>query len=168
MTQPQPPFSINHDEVWKQHRACLGHPNSDLWFPEEGESGLEGRRICASCPVREDCLQHALANGEKWGTWGGASERVRRHLRRLHQTCPHGPFRKRGCRCMFCEALDDHDQRMRALAKGNPADRLVDAGPGARHGTAARYARGCRCEPCRDAMRASRRRNQNRNDQEAS
>jgi WhiB family redox-sensing transcriptional regulator len=32
--------------------------------------------------VREDCLEHALANGEKFGIWGGLSERERRRIRR--------------------------------------------------------------------------------------
>jgi WhiB family redox-sensing transcriptional regulator len=32
--------------------------------------------------VREDCLEYALANGEKFGIWGGLSERERRRLRR--------------------------------------------------------------------------------------
>ena len=32
--------------------------------------------------MREDCLEYALANGEKFGIWGGMSERERRRLRR--------------------------------------------------------------------------------------
>jgi WhiB family redox-sensing transcriptional regulator len=32
--------------------------------------------------VREDCLEYALANGEKFGIWGGMSERERRRVRR--------------------------------------------------------------------------------------
>ena len=32
--------------------------------------------------MREDCLEYALANGEKFGIWGGLSERERRRLRR--------------------------------------------------------------------------------------
>ncbi|MEY3132868.1 MAG: hypothetical protein RLZ29_1205, partial [Actinomycetota bacterium] len=32
--------------------------------------------------VREQCLEYALANGEKFGIWGGLSERERRRLRR--------------------------------------------------------------------------------------
>ena len=34
------------------------------------------------CVVREDCLEYALANGEKFGIWGGMSERERRRIRR--------------------------------------------------------------------------------------
>jgi WhiB family redox-sensing transcriptional regulator len=32
--------------------------------------------------VRGDCLEYALDNGEKFGIWGGMSERERRRLRR--------------------------------------------------------------------------------------
>jgi len=32
--------------------------------------------------VREDFLEYALDNGEKFGIWGGMSERERRRLRR--------------------------------------------------------------------------------------
>ena len=32
--------------------------------------------------MRDDCLEYALANGEKFGIWGGMSERERRRVRR--------------------------------------------------------------------------------------
>jgi len=38
--------------------------------------------VCKGCEVREQCLDYALANGEKFGIWGGLSERERRRLRR--------------------------------------------------------------------------------------
>jgi WhiB family transcriptional regulator, redox-sensing transcriptional regulator len=150
--------STNHDELWRAHSSCLDHPDPDLWFPDEGP-GTEGRRICASCPVRTDCLQHALATLETFGTWGGASERVRRHLRSLLNVSPHPdePRRHRGCRCMFCQALDEHDQRMRALAKGQPADRIDTRGPNVRHGTPSCYPKGCRRPECLAALREWRR-----------
>ncbi len=149
--------STNHDEAWRQHASCLDHPEPDLWFPDEGP-GTEGRRICAACPVRADCLQHALVETETFGTWGGASERVRRHLRSLLNAAPHGPFRKRGCICPFCEALDDHDGRMAALAKGQPADRVDTRGPNVTHGTPSCYPKGCRRPECLAALREWRRR----------
>ncbi len=39
--------------------------------------------MCRGCVVREDCLEYALANGEKFGIWGGLSERERRRIRRM-------------------------------------------------------------------------------------
>jgi WhiB family redox-sensing transcriptional regulator len=54
----------------------------DLFFPERGASTREAREVCRGCVVRGDCLEYALANAEKFGIWGGLSERERRRLRR--------------------------------------------------------------------------------------
>lgn len=37
--------------------------------------------MCAACPVRQDCLEQALATSERHGVWGGLSERERRRIR---------------------------------------------------------------------------------------
>lgn len=66
---------------WNQHAACLGC-DPELWFPDRGESTREAKEVCRGCVVREDCLEYALANVEKFGIWGGKSERERRLLRR--------------------------------------------------------------------------------------
>ncbi|MES8969273.1 WhiB family transcriptional regulator, partial [Cutibacterium acnes] len=39
-------------------------------------------RICESCEVRQECLEYALANDERFGIWGGLSEMERRRLRK--------------------------------------------------------------------------------------
>jgi len=144
---------------WHDRAACFGHPDADLWFPLEGEHGEEGKRICAGCPVRDQCLTDALERHEMHGTWGGATERVRRHLRHFHARCPHAPLLSPGCACQFCDALRRHHEHMAALLEDRPVERLQDNGRGAQHGKPATYARGCRCEPCREGMRESRRRN---------
>ena len=54
----------------------------DLFFPERGASTREAKSVCAGCEVKDDCLEYALVNGEKFGIWGGLSERERRRLRR--------------------------------------------------------------------------------------
>ena len=65
-----------------QTRAnCMG-VDPDIFFPERGQSTREAKEVCRGCVVREDCLEYALANGEKFGIWGGMSERERRRLRR--------------------------------------------------------------------------------------
>jgi WhiB family redox-sensing transcriptional regulator len=147
------------DDDWKDRAACLGYPDPTLWFPDEGAHGEAGKKICAGCPVRDACLTDALERHEMHGTWGGATERVRRHLRHFHQRCPHAPLRSPGCACQFCQAWDRHVEHMTALLEDRPPERLQDNGPGATHGKASTYARGCRCEPCRNGMRESRRRN---------
>lgn len=69
------------DAVWQMFASCLG-VDPDLFFPERGASTKEAKSICQGCVVREDCLEYAIANGEKFGIWGGLSERERRRIRR--------------------------------------------------------------------------------------
>ena len=66
---------------WQERANCLG-VDPDLFFPERGASTREAKEVCRGCVVREDCLEYALANGEKFGIWGGMSERERRRIRR--------------------------------------------------------------------------------------
>jgi WhiB family redox-sensing transcriptional regulator len=66
---------------WQDFANCLG-VDPDLFFPERGASTREAKEVCRGCVVREDCLEYALANGEKFGIWGGMSERERRRIRR--------------------------------------------------------------------------------------
>jgi WhiB family redox-sensing transcriptional regulator len=71
-----------HDERgWEDFANCLG-VDPDLFFPERGASTREAKEVCRGCPVREDCLEYALGNAEKFGIWGGMSERERRRIRR--------------------------------------------------------------------------------------
>lgn len=69
------------DTTWQAYSNCLG-VDPDLFFPERGASTREAKEVCRGCVVREDCLEYALANGEKFGIWGGMSERERRRIRR--------------------------------------------------------------------------------------
>ena len=66
---------------WQAQANCMG-VDPDLFFPERGGSTREAKEVCRGCVVREDCLEYALANGEKFGIWGGMSERERRRVRR--------------------------------------------------------------------------------------
>jgi len=67
--------------TWQRSANCLG-VDPDLFFPERGGSTREAKEVCRGCVVQEDCLQYALDNSEKFGIWGGYSERERRRLRR--------------------------------------------------------------------------------------
>ena len=69
------------DKSWQDFANCLG-VDPDLFFPERGASTREAKEVCRGCVVREECLEYALANGEKFGIWGGLSERERRRIRR--------------------------------------------------------------------------------------
>lgn len=69
------------DTSWRESSNCLG-VDPDLFFPERGASTREAKEVCRGCVVREDCLEFALQNSEKFGIWGGMSERERRRIRR--------------------------------------------------------------------------------------
>lgn len=69
------------DTSWQEFSNCLG-VDPDLFFPERGASTREAKEVCRGCIVKDDCLEFALANGEKFGIWGGMSERERRRIRR--------------------------------------------------------------------------------------
>ena len=69
------------EKSWQDFANCLG-VDPDLFFPERGASTREAKEVCRGCVVREDCLEYALQNGEKFGIWGGMSERERRRIRR--------------------------------------------------------------------------------------
>lgn len=67
---------------WATEAKCL-NADPDVFFPEKGGSTREAKRICAECTVRVDCLEYALEHDERFGIWGGMSERERRKLKRL-------------------------------------------------------------------------------------
>ena len=67
---------------WWDHAACNDPEVADLFFPEKGGGTRTAKRICAGCPVRVPCLDYALDNDERFGVWGGLSERERRRLKR--------------------------------------------------------------------------------------
>ena len=67
--------------AWQSRANCMG-VDPELFFPERGASTREAKEVCRGCVVRSDCLEYALANGEKFGIWGGLSERERRKVRR--------------------------------------------------------------------------------------
>ena len=56
--------------------------DADLFHPARGEYTNAPKSACAVCPVRSACLDYALTTGQKFGIWGGTSERERRLLRR--------------------------------------------------------------------------------------
>jgi WhiB family transcriptional regulator, redox-sensing transcriptional regulator len=76
------PLATDPDELtWQEYANCLG-VDPDLFFPERGASTREAKEVCRGCVVRNECLEYALRHAEKFGIWGGMSERERRRLRR--------------------------------------------------------------------------------------
>lgn len=65
-----------------QERALCAQTDPEAFFPEKGGSTREAKKVCVSCEVRAECLEYALANDERFGIWGGLSERERRKLKK--------------------------------------------------------------------------------------
>jgi WhiB family redox-sensing transcriptional regulator len=74
-------FMDEEEQTW-QERALCAQTDPEAFFPEKGGSTREAKKICAGCDVRPECLEYALAHDERFGIWGGLSERERRRLRR--------------------------------------------------------------------------------------
>jgi WhiB family redox-sensing transcriptional regulator len=68
-------------QQWLDRAACL-QADPDAFYPEKGGSSRAAKRVCHTCPVQAECLSYALANDERFGIWGGMSERERRQLKR--------------------------------------------------------------------------------------
>ena len=65
-----------------QGQGLSDQTDPEALFPEKGGSTREAKRICQACAVRDECLEYALLNDERFGIWGGLSERERRRLKR--------------------------------------------------------------------------------------
>jgi len=76
------PTTDNSVELSWQERALCAQTDPEAFFPEKGGSTREAKRVCLSCDVRSECLEYALAHDERFGIWGGLSERERRRLKR--------------------------------------------------------------------------------------
>ena len=86
--------ATGHEGVWAlddfmdegvlswQDRALCAQTDPEAFFPEKGGSTREAKQVCLSCEVRAECLEYALGNDERFGIWGGLSERERRKLKR--------------------------------------------------------------------------------------
>ena len=75
------PLSDVEELAWQEQALCA-QTVPEAFFPEKGGSTREAKRVCLSCDVRNDCLEYALANDERFGIWGGLSERERRRLKK--------------------------------------------------------------------------------------
>lgn len=121
---------------WMRQAACKGAA-AELFFPEEvggASSNLasEAKRVCwTQCPVREECLEHAIVNRERHGVWGGLAPRERARLskeRRVEQLrAAYPPFK----RCVVCRLVQ-------------PKNKYNEAEPGRLRGD---------CKDCQQAYR---------------
>lgn len=67
---------------WQDRAGCRG-TDTEVFFPEHGNGNADlAKRMCRNCVVRADCLAHALTHDERFGVWGGKTERERRAIKR--------------------------------------------------------------------------------------
>ena len=75
-------LEVSSEQLSWQERALCAQTDPEAFFPEKGGSTREAKRVCLSCEVRAECLEYALTHDERFGIWGGLSERERRRLKR--------------------------------------------------------------------------------------
>ena len=80
-------FGLPEEASW-QERALCSQTDPEAFFPEKGGSTREAKRICTGCEVSSECLEYALEHDERFGIWGGLSERERRRLKRAPSDRP--------------------------------------------------------------------------------
>ena len=66
---------------WTDRAACRG-TDTEIFFPANADEEAEALSICATCPVRAQCLDYAVRNRETYGIWGGTTPEQRRRIRR--------------------------------------------------------------------------------------
>lgn len=65
---------------WNTRGLCADE-DPELFFPSRCDPGTKPRKICAACPVRNECLNYATA-ADEFGIWGGLDQQERRNLKR--------------------------------------------------------------------------------------
>lgn len=80
-TDPEQFFPLTEDEAWVDLALCA-ETDPEAFFPEKGGSTREAKAVCRRCSVRAECLEYALEHNERFGIWGGLSERERRTMQR--------------------------------------------------------------------------------------
>jgi WhiB family redox-sensing transcriptional regulator len=78
------------DTEWMRDGLCA-QTDPEAFFPERGGSTRDAKAVCASCPVLVECRTYGMEHNERFGVWGGLSERERRVLRRRAAVAEHGP-----------------------------------------------------------------------------
>lgn len=106
--------------TWYDEAACKGMGH--LMFPERGNAQMAfaAIAICKTCPVTEQCLDSAIETEERFGVWGGLTERKRREIRvpRAPSACGTRVAYDRGCRCLGCKKATNDYKRDRRIENG--------------------------------------------------
>ena len=86
---------------WQEQAACRDY-DTDLFFESDNERGelrsrreQAAKRVCVACPVRAECLRFAESAPERFGVWGGTTQRERATRRRRRRPGAQPPRRNR-------------------------------------------------------------------------
>jgi WhiB family redox-sensing transcriptional regulator len=82
VAEPSLLYGGAEEELSWQERALCAQTDPEAFFPEKGGSTREAKRVCTVCEVRSACLTYALEHDERFGIWGGLSERERRRMKK--------------------------------------------------------------------------------------
>ena len=80
---------------WQARGLCRG-VEPEVFFPISEEDAWRAKEICAACNVRESCLVFSLANRERYGVWGGVTEKEQQDM-----------FRRGAAQRVLAKALRD-------------------------------------------------------------
>ena len=100
------------EEGWRDQALCA-QTDPEAFFPEKGGSTRAAKELCDSCTVQPECLDYALANDERFGVWGGLSERERRCLTSQATSPAHADpdAAERQARRRYCSTQADEARR---------------------------------------------------------
>lgn len=165
--------ALGHNtEPWMAQATCRDR-NDDTFYPHPTDihTQREAKRICIDCPVRTQCLTHAMETDEPWGVWGGLTPRERRDIQRsgrpptiTHQcgteNGAHQHYRRNEPPCQACrEASNEARRRQRNKKSRNSAPPTPNIKCGTEAGAKRHATRGEQtCDPCRQASTDARRR----------
>jgi len=102
-------LNITSPPAWTVDALCA-QVDPELFYPEAGAPNRDAKAVCAGCGVRAECLAYALAHRERFGVWGGTTERERRRMRRPVLRQPSGrrrPDKREGVVRQLAATLTD-------------------------------------------------------------
>jgi WhiB family redox-sensing transcriptional regulator len=73
---------LDEQRPWVALAACRRADPALFFSDGDGDGTAVALRICAGCPVQQECLEWALTARATFGVWGGTTEQERRRLLR--------------------------------------------------------------------------------------
>lgn len=78
------PRPRTYDVTWQIEAACRRWPDPDVFFPDRGDEDTAILLLCSDCPVAIQCRTQALRERQRYGVWGGLTERDRERIWEQH------------------------------------------------------------------------------------